>query len=207
VEGGAAEELAWRELASAFTLQRADIEGGVATSDADEVGRGFQDSAGFTLVMGEVGLPDFKEDRVRGGGQVGKGAGPWGEGADAVVELGGGQSPIELAIGPGELSGVGSCRMILGLGNDVAVEIIGERLEEELGADAGEAIMELLSILVGLDGYGLGGEDIAGVEAGVDFHECDAGDGIAVEDGPLDGGSSAVFGEEGGVDIDAAVTG
>jgi hypothetical protein len=100
--------------------------------------------------------------------------------------------------------------MILGLWTrwHDAGEVVRQGLDQELGADEGESVVKLLrGSRCGSMGSGLGGEDIAGVEAGVDFHECDAGDGIAVEDGPLDGGSSAVFGEEGGVDIDAAVTG
>lgn len=45
---------------------------------------------------------------------------------------------------------------------------------------------------------------IAGVQAGVEEHGGDAGFGFAVGDGPLDGGGSAVFGEERAVDIDVA---
>ncbi len=45
------------------------------------------------------------------------------------------------------------------------------------------------------------------VEAGVEEHGGDAGFGFAVGYGPLDGGGSAVFGEEGSVDVYVAVAG
>ncbi len=47
-------------------------------------------------------------------------------------------------------------------------------------------------------------EDIASVEAGVDAHGGDAGDGFAVCDGPLNGRGATVFREERGVQVDVA---
>jgi len=57
--------------------------------------------------------------------------------------------------------------------------------------------------------YGVGGlvEDVAGVHFFVDVDDGDAGLGVAVGDGPLDGGSSSVFGKEGGVQVDGFVGG
>ncbi len=47
-------------------------------------------------------------------------------------------------------------------------------------------------------------EDVAGVEAGVDAHGGDAGDGFSVCDRPLDGRCAAVFREQRGVQVDVA---
>ncbi len=51
------------------------------------------------------------------------------------------------------------------------------------------------------------GEDVAGVHDIGDFDDADAGGGVVVDDGPVDGCGTAVFGEEGGVEVDAAVGG
>ncbi len=55
-------------------------------------------------------------------------------------------------------------------------------------------------------GYGnaVGKQCIARVKASVEEHGGDAGFGFAVGDGPLDGGSSSVLGEERAVDVDVA---
>ena len=48
---------------------------------------------------------------------------------------------------------------------------------------------------------------VASVHAGVYAHCCDAGDGFAVGDGPLDRGCTAIFWEKGSVKIDPAEAG
>jgi len=57
--------------------------------------------------------------------------------------------------------------------------------------------------------YGVGGlvEDVAGVHFFVDVDDGDTGLGVAVGDGPLDGGSSSVFGKKRGVKVDGFVGG
>ena len=58
--------------------------------------------------------------------------------------------------------------------------------------------------VVGRDWEFLLEEDVAGVESGVDAHGGDAGDGLAVGDGPLDGRGAAIFREQRGVQVDVA---
>ena len=47
-------------------------------------------------------------------------------------------------------------------------------------------------------------QDVAGVEAGVDAHGGDAGDGFAVRDRPLNRRGAAIFREQRGVQVDVA---
>ena len=63
---------------------------------------------------------------------------------------------------------------------------------------------EGLGGVVGRDGEFLLEEDVAGIEAGVDAHGGDAGDGFTVRDRPLDGCGAAIFREQRGVQVDVA---
>ena len=47
-------------------------------------------------------------------------------------------------------------------------------------------------------------KDVAGIEAGVDAHRGDAGDGFAARDGPLNRRGTAVFRKQRGVQVDVA---
>ncbi|MDB6067140.1 MAG: hypothetical protein JWR26_3348 [Pedosphaera sp.] len=179
----------------------------MATGDDDAGFVGVQDGAGRAGWVGDFCVPDFEELRAGFGGQMGVCAGPGGEGADAVPEGAGGLGPIELAIFLGDLAGEGGAFGGLGAGNDFAGDEVGNGLDEEVGTQGGEAIVQGLGIVLGVDGGGLAGEDVAGIEAGIHFHDGDAGLGLVVEDGPLDGGGAAIFGEDGGVDVEGTEAG
>lgn len=75
------------------------------------------------------------------------------------------------------------------------------------GGEEGEAVVE------GGAGFGIGKgsagdvEDVSGVEAFVHVHDGDAGFGVALADGSLDGGGAAVAGEDGGMDVETAQAG
>ena len=76
----------------------------------------------------------------------------------------------------------------------------GGELVEDLGeegcAEEGEAVVEFAGGFGGADGGGGGSEDVAGVHDAGDFYHADAGDGVVIENGPVDGGGAAVFREE-----------
>ena len=63
------------------------------------------------------------------------------------------------------------------------------------------------SVLVGIDRRLGGGNDIPGVQLLGHIHDGDAGDGVAVQDGPVDGGCATVFGQQRGMDVDGAKLG
>ena len=65
--------------------------------------------------------------------------------------------------------------------------------------------MQLTSGFGGGDSGGFLGEDITGIPAFVQFHDRDSGLRFAVEQGPDDRGGAAVFGQQRGVDVQAAV--
>ena len=79
-----------------------------------------------------------------------------------------------------------------------------QSLDHEIGADRSEARSEGFGGVVGGDRKFLLEEDVAGVEAGVDAHGGDAGDGFAVCDGPLNRSGAAIFREQRGVQVDVA---
>ena len=79
-----------------------------------------------------------------------------------------------------------------------------QSFDHEIGADRSQARGEGFGGVVGGDCKFLLEEDVAGVEAGIDAHGGDAGDGLTVGDGPLDGSGAAIFREQRGVQVDVA---
>ncbi len=100
--------------------------------------------------------------------------------------------------------GESGLRVVLGARMNGTCLQAAQRLDHEIGADGGQARSESLGGIVGRDGEFLLQQDVAGVEAGVDAHGGDAGDGFAVCDGPLDGRGAAIFREQRGVQVDVA---
>lgn len=73
---------------------------------------------------------------------------------------------------------------------------------EGCGADVGEAVVEFSGGFGFTDGKFFHRDDVACIELADDVHDGDAGFGVAVGDGGLDAGGSAVFREDGGVEVD-----
>ena len=68
-----------------------------------------------------------------------------------------------------------------------------EGFDEKFGAQLGEAWREGFGGVVVADGHLGLQEHVAGIEASIDLHRRDAGDGFAHGDGPLDGRGAAIF--------------
>ena len=100
--------------------------------------------------------------------------------------------------------GEGGLRVVLRARMNGAGLQAAQGFDHEIGADGGEARGEGFGGVVGGDGKFLLQEDVAGVEAGVDAHGGDAGDGFAVGDGPLNRRGAAIFREQRGVQVDVA---
>ncbi len=75
---------------------------------------------------------------------------------------------------------------------------------QQFGADGREAVVQSRCIVILGDGSGALGKDGAGVEAGVHFHDGDAGLRFTVQQSPLNGCGATILGEKRGVDIQAA---
>jgi len=73
-----------------------------------------------------------------------------------------------------------------------------------VGAKRGEARGESFRSVVRRNGKLLPEEDVASVEAGINAHGGDSGDGFAVRNGPLDRRGAPVFRQQRGVQVDVA---
>jgi hypothetical protein len=124
--------------------------------------------------------------------------------AHQVVELAGALGPVEAARLLGEHGGVGGLGVVLGLRLQLAGQVARNLLERELGADVRQLGRQGDGGVLRQDGQLGLGEHGARVHADVHLHERHAGDGVAVDDRPLDRGRAAVLGQQGGVDVHAA---
>jgi len=77
-------------------------------------------------------------------------------------------------------------------------------LEQGLGPQAGQLVKKSSGRVLVTDRDLTGQEDVAGIHALIHLHNRDAGLCFAADDGPLDGGGSAVFGQQGAMDVDGA---
>ena len=204
-EGVAVEEGGGWEAFAAFELDFGEFEGADATGD-EEFFLVVQDGAGEGAA-GDFGMGDGAEDFELSAGEVGVGAGPGVVGSDGAGDVGGGLGPVDAAVGAGEFADVSGVGVVLrGAGGGAGGEEV-EGVFERGGGEVGEAVVEG-GAGVGIGQGGAGDvEDVAGVEAFIHVHDGDAGFGIAVADGGLDGGGAAMAGEDGGVDVEAAEAG
>lgn len=136
--------------------------------------------------------------------QAAEGSGPGIEPADLVGEFGCRSVPVDFAVVPSEFSGVGGVLVVLGAKRQVAFEVFWQSVDEELGPDVGESVVQFASGFCGRDGSDFLRGDVSGVEGFVHFHDSDAGLGVAIEDGPSNRRGAAVFGQNGGMQVEAA---
>jgi hypothetical protein len=117
------------------------------------------------------------------------------------------ERPVDATVGAGEFADVSGAGVVLRGARGGAG---GEEFEGGLqgaGGEGGEAVVQAAAGVERGDGGGDGEQDVAGIEPFIHVHDGDAGFGIAVTDGGLDGGGAAVPGKEGGVDVEAAEAG
>lgn len=211
-EGGAAEEVGDGHTAFAGELDFEEVEVAVGCGDF-EVGLAVGEKGADGVRVGGGGIGeefgggegDFHGGVVAGGGDEGEpGGGVGGESADEVVEVEGGVTGVEAAgvfedFGCGAGGGVG-----LGGGGDATLLYQCDGAEDEVGAEVHEAVVEGAGGVGGGDGGGGAEYDVACVDFVTEEEGGDAGLRVAVDYRPVDGGCSAIFGEEGGVEVEGA---
>ena len=95
--------------------------------------------------------------------------------------------------------------MILRLGLQRSGSDGGHHLAQHPCTHGSHAVKQLAAGLLRVNGDLLAAEHIAGVKALVHLHDGNAGLGIAVQHGPLHRGAAAVLGQQGDMQVDAAV--
>lgn len=193
------------EWFSAGSLEVGDSKMVLAAGDDDALWRGGGDSSGFEFGAGlGFGLPKFDSEGFIVFLQVAESSGPGIESADLVGEFGRRLPPVDFSVSSGEFSGIGGVLVVLRAERYVAFEVFGQGADEELGPDLGESVAQFAFGFRGGNGGGFLGDDVSSVESFVHFHDGDAGFRIAVEDGPSNGRGAAVFGQKGGVQVEAS---
>ena len=124
---------------------------------------------------------------MRLAGQMSECAGPGNERADAIPNGLRGLCPINLAVLLFDFRRVRNAFAWLRPRRDVASDVSWNGAREQFSADVREAIMERLRIIGRSNGRMLLGEDIAGVETDIHFHDGHAGFGVAIENSVLNG--------------------
>ena len=102
--------------------------------------------------------------------------------------------------------GVAGGTLLLRLGGGVAVgredEVDG--VGAELGTELHESVVDVLYVGIVGDGELALGDDATGVDVVVEEEGCDAGEGLAVDDSPVDWRSATIVGEQGCMDVECA---
>ena len=112
--------------------------------------------------------------------------------------------PVHGRQGPGQHRGIGDLFRILGRPGSSPVLNPGHRLHQQRPAHGCQPVVKGLGRLVGLNVRGGLGNDIPRVQLRSHVHYGDAGLLLPVENGPVDGGRAAIFGQQRGVHIDTA---
>ena len=140
-------------------------------------------------------------------GEQAPGAGHGRESANEVVDALGCEREVD---GAGLLEylggGVVGVAVLLRLGGGVAVgredEVDG--VGAELGAELHECVVDVLYVGIVGDGELALGDDATGVDVVVEEEGGDAGEGLAVDDCPVDWRCAAIVGQQGGVNVECA---
>src|SRR5882762_9805192 len=114
-------------------------------------------------------------------------AGPWLKSAKAIVNFGCRALEVDATVVFDENRRESGLRIILRAGARLAALKFAEGFKHQVGAYGREFWSERLGGIVGGDGEFFLQQNVAGVQAGVDFHGGDAGDGFSARDCPLDG--------------------
>lgn len=138
------------------------------------------------------------------GTEKAEGQGEGGQAADKIVNLPAGAVPINASSAIRNFRGQGVGGMVLGCPVDLAGCKCGEKAIDHFPAQRGQTIMELSGGFLRADVDGFFENDIAGIHAFIHVHDADACFAIAIDDSPVNGGGSAIFRQQRGVDIEAA---
>ena len=135
---------------------------------------------------------------------MGKRAGPGDHGTNAVPNCECGLRPINLAILLFDFRRIDDAFGRLWARRNFSGNEIRYGADEKPRADFREAIVQGLRIVARVNRRFSRRGNLAGVEAGVHFHDGDARFGIAVKNGVLNGGGAAILWQQGGMDVQAA---
>ena len=95
--------------------------------------------------------------------------------------------------------------MVLRLCNQRAGGDGGHHLAQYPGTHGGHAVKQLAAGLLRINGDLFTAEHIAGIQPLVHLHDGNAGLGVAVQHGPLHRSAAAILGQQGDVQVDAAI--
>src|SRR5882762_11919551 len=130
--------------------------------------------------------------------------GPGLEAAQAVPDLGGGGVEKELTVFLLKNRSERGLPVILGTGADCAGLQTSESLHHQLGADRRQFRRDPFGGISRADGALALEEDVAGVEARINTHGRDPGDGLSTRDGPLDGRRAPILWQKGCMHVKVA---
>ena len=133
--------------------------------------------------------------------------GPGVHAAHPVVDVGSILGEMELRHLFGQRRGQRGLGLVLFSGLQFTSGDLFQRRDQRPGANGADAVEQLAAGLLGVDGYRLDQQHIAGVKALVELHDGNAGPGIAIEHRPLNGRRTAVLRQQRHMQIDAAVLG
>lgn len=212
-EAGAAEEVGDGHAFLAGELDFFEGEEGVGEGYVEvgfAVGLDGADGKAGIGAAGEGGAVDFQcALAALGIGEGGPCGGIGAEAADEVVgALGGVFVPADLAGFAEDFGGVAEGLVgeepVLGNGPGSAGEDFFHGAEDEGGADFHHAVVDGSGVVLGVDGDAFLENDASGVDVVVEEEGGDAGFGVAVDYGPIDGGCATVLGQEGGMEVEGA---
>ena len=129
-----------------------------------------------------------------------------GHAADEVADVGRGPGPVDRSVGGFALAEVGGFLLVLLFAFDFCFGFceLGQFCCEQFGCGFCGFQMNVFRSVVCADGDFLLRDDVARVNLFGHDMECDAGFFFAVDDGPVDGSASAVFREQGAVEVQSA---
>src|SRR5215469_2838477 len=156
--------------------------------------------------LGQAAFPDHRcvHELQNLPAEGGKRPGPWLKTTPAVRDFGGREMEIDASIfllQDGCQTGLG---MVLRTPLDRAIFETAQSFNHEFGAHPGQRRRQAHGRIVEANGRRLLQKYVPGVQAGVDAHGSNPGLTLAARNSPLNGGGSAVLGQQGSVQIDVA---
>ena len=117
----------------------------------------------------------------------------------------GGVRPCDSCLGTADFRRIGRQGVVLRRRYEPTFGQLSKRVDDHSTAELRETIMQGAGGLVGRDGDGLGRQHRSGIEPGIHLHDADAGLRVPREQRPLDRRGAAPSGQQGRVDVDAAI--
>ena len=133
------------------------------------------------------------------------GTGPGVHAPHPVVDVCGRLRQFELGHGLVQHGGQGGVFVVLLLGLERPCRNGRDGLTEDAGPHSRHTVKQLAAGLLGVNGHLLTDQHIAGVEALIHLHDGDTRLSVPIEDCPLHRGAATVLGQQGDMQVDAAV--